>query len=531
MEEQKGVLNDFIGRFKKLNTNAKVIITGGVAVCIIATGIGFMYSGKSNDTVLFSNLTATDASQVTTKLDELKTQYKLKENSDGTMSILVSEKDSAVARMEVSATFEPSGVVGYEILDSTSFGETQSDRDQKRIRALEGEITKTLQKLPFIDWARVHININKETFLDTNTEPSTASVTLKLSSNASVSKNQTIGIIKMISNAVSGLEPENVEVLDENANLLSEGLFNNDSYSNSDDYVKLEKDKEKDVRDKVQRLLDKVVGQGNSIVEVDLDMNFDKKEIAEQILGEKVPISEKEITKETSIKNDSSKLPGADSNSEQKDYIANTESSNQGSSETYTETQTNYEVSTRNEKTIVASGSINKMTVSVVVNQPSLIKDNGSVDETLKSELINNVKTASGFNSDRNDEVSLTVATFNTQVENEEAALLRKENTKEAISKGLIILVVAGALGVLIFLIKKTTDTIKVVTSGKDDDDNNGELKIEALSLKNIEVEGMPSAEDSILIEERINKTIDTNAEDAVKAIRFMLSTEDQTSK
>lgn len=527
MEEQKGVLNDFVRRFKKLNTNAKVIIVGGAAACVIAIGVGFFYSGKSEKVVLFSNLNATDASQVTTKLEELKTPYEVKENSDGTMSVLVDEKSSAVARMEVSATFEPSsGVVGYELLDNTSFGETQSDREQKRVRAIEGEITKTLQKLPFVDWARVHINVAESSLLSTNDSPSTASVTLKLKAGSSVSKNQTIGIIKMISNSVSGLLPENVEVLDENANLLSDGLFDGDSaYTNTDDYANLEKQKEKDVREKVQRLLDKVVGTGNSVVEVDLSLNFDKKEIAEQILGEKVPVSEKEITKETILNNGTSQLPGVDSNAEQEDYVANDVTTTGGSSEKYTETQTNYEIATRNEKTIVATGTIDKMTLSVVVNEPAVTKENGTVDENLKNELLNNIKTAAGFNSDRNDEVSLTVAKFNTDIKDEKEAIAKQESTKEMISKGMIALVVAGALGVLVFLIKKTSEAIKAVA--RKNNEPGDELQIEALSLKNAEVEGMPNAEDALLIEERLNKTIDTNADDAVKAIRFMLSADE----
>ena len=329
----------------------------------------------------------------------------------------------------------------------------------------------------------------------------------------------------MISNSVSGLSPENVEVLDENANLLSDGIFNNDPYSSSDDQDSIGKEKEKNIRDKVQRLLDKVVGPGNSVVEVDLALNFDKKEIAEQILGEKVPVSEKEIVKETIINSGTKELPGADSNSEQQDYVANEATSNNGSTEKYTETQTNYEIATRNEKTIVATGTIDKMTLSVVVNEPSITKENGTVDENLKSELLNNIKTAAGFNADRNDEVSLTATKFNTDIKNEKEALAKQESTKEMVSKGIVVLAVVGALGVLIFLIKKASDTIKATT--QKGDDSGDELKIEALSLKNAEVEGMPSTEDTLLIEERLNKTIDTNADDAVKAIRFMLSADE----
>lgn len=527
METKKeGVLTDFVSRFKRLGTNAKVIIISGVTLCVVAVGVGFLYTNKGQYSVLFSNLSGADASEVTKKLEEMKTSYQVKESDDGTMSVLVPEKDSATARMEVSATFEPSdGVVGYEILDSTAFGETQSDREQKKIRALEGEITKTLQKLPFIDWARVHINVASNSFLETSTEESTASITLQLANNTTLTKKQTMGIIRMVSNSVKGLKPQNVEVLDNYANLLSDGLFEDGSMSNSEDNVSLEKEKEKNVREKVQKLLDTVVGRGNSVVEVDLALNFDKKEIAEQILGDKVPVSEKEIIKNTTIGNNGSQVPGTDSNSDQEDYIANSTTGNNTNSESYSETQTNYEISKRNETTVVAAGSIDKMTLSVVLNEKALADENGNVDETLKTQLIENVKNAAGFDEDRKDSITLTVTPFNTDLEVEANKVIKAQNTKELISKGIIALVALGAFAVLALLIKKATDSIKTATEKKDDGE---ELNIEQATNITPDIEGIANQEESMLIEQRVFKTIDSSTDVAVKAIRFLYNNEEK---
>lgn len=527
MEEKKeSGLNGFINRFKRLGTNAKIIIVSGVTLCVVAIGVGFLYSGKGEYTVLFSNLSASDASEVTSRLDELKTKYQVKESKDGSMSIMVPEESSAMARMEVSATFEPTdGVVGYEILDSTSFGETQSDRDQKKIRALEGEITKTLQKLPFIEWARVHINVASNSFLETSNEESTASVTLQLSDNTTLTKKQVMGIVKMISNSVHGLKPENVEVIDNYANLLSDGLFESGSYNTTEEDVSLEKQKENTVKEKVQRLLDRVVGKGNAVVEVDLALNFDKKEIAEQILGDKVPVSEKEIIKETNILNGPQNVPGADSNSDQEDYLANNTASDNKNTETYNETQTNYEISKRNETTVVATGAIEKMTLSVVLNESSLTDADGNIDETLKTQLIENVKNAAGFNEDRNDSISLTVARFNNDLEMQALNNQKSENIKNLVSKGFVLVVILAALAALVFLIKKATDTIRVAAEKNNEESE--ELNIEQAVNVTPEVEGIVSQEESMLIEQRINKTIDSSTEDAVKAIRFMMNNND----
>lgn len=524
MEENKdSVLKGFLGRFNKLSTKTKVVIVSGITLCCIAVGVGFVYSNSGQYTVLFSSLSANDAAEVTSKLDDLKTKYQIKESKDGTISVFVQEKDSATARMEVSSTFQPSeGTVGYEILDSTSFGETQSDREQKKIRALEGEITKTLQKLPFIDWARVHINVVSNNFLATNDEESTASITLQLADNTTLTKKQTIGIMRMVSNAVQGLRVENVEVLDNYANLLSDGLFKDGSYDSSEENISLEKEKENAVKNKVQRLLDRVVGKGNSSVEVDLALNFDKREIAEQTLGDKVPVSEKEITKETIISNGKQNVPGADSNSEQEDYIANNANSNENNTEKYSEIQTNYEISKKNETTVVATGSIDKMTLSVVINEDSLKDEEGNLNETLKNELIENVKNAAGFDEERNDSVSLTVAKFNNDLEIQASNMQKTENLKSLISKGLIAAVALAALGVLGFLIKKATESIKEST--KQVNEVSEELQFDQVASITPDIDGIVSQEESMLIEQRIGKLIDSNTDDTVKAIRFMMN-------
>lgn len=525
VDEKKGTLTESFSKFNKLSNTAKITIISGITLCSVAVAVGFLYSGKSNDVVLFSQLSANDASEITTKLDEMKTKYKIKEAKDGTMTIYVDESKSAMARMEVSATFQPeSGVVGYELLDSTSFGETQSDRDQKRIIALQGELTKTLQKLPFVDWARVHINVATNSFLEVNENESTASITLQLTQGTVLKKEQVMGIIKMIANGVQGLKPENIEVIDTNANVLSAGIFTDEGdFDSSDENLSLEKEKEKITRDKIQRLLDTVVGKGNSIVEVDLDLNMNKTEIAEQTLGDKVAVSEKEITKDTEINQNNTAAPGVDSNSDQEDYLAN-ENNNGTNKENYAESQTNYEIEKRNETTVIAKGAINKMTVSVVVDESALVDSTGAVNNQLKSELIENIKNAAGFDAERNDQVSLTVAPFNKDVENEALDIIKSENTKNIISKVLIAIVTFGAFGALGYLIKKSTDSIKALKKSYEEESE--ELNIATLSTdaSSPEIDGIANNEDLLLIEQRVNKTIDSSTEEVVKAVRFMMN-------
>lgn len=523
MKQPAGILQDFLKKFKKLSTNTKVLLLSAVAICVIVIAAGFIYTQKEEYDVLFSNLSSSDANEVTTKLEELKTKYKIKEEKDGTITVSVPENQTAVSRMEVSATFQPTdSVVGYEILDNVSFGETQSDRNQKRLRAIEGEITKTLEKLASINWARVHINTPQSNFLDTNEEPSSASVTLQLKEDQSLSKNQVLGIIKMISNSVEGLKPENVEVIDDNANLLSDKVFNKNSNQDSNEIIKLEQQKEQNVKDKIDRLLTVVVGKGNATTEVDLDVNFDQKEIAEQKLGDKVALAEKEIEKNTVIGEPSQDAPGADTNSDE-GYKGNETTNGNSNKESYTETQTNYEIEKRNEKTIVAPGDIKKMTISVVINKNALQNEDGTVDESLKDELENNIKNAAGFNEVREDSISVTLADFNNFDDEQEKLLKKNEDRNILISKAISGVVAIATIGGVVFLIKKSFDSVKAYIAQKKEDEDTIE-DVTPLTIKNTEIDGITSIEDSILIEERLNKTIDSNTKDVVKALRFVMN-------
>lgn len=533
MNTQTSISNQ-IERFKNLSSSKKIAILGSIAFIIITIGITSLYINKPNYEVLFSQLRDDDPLAVTTKLDELKIDYQIVEENDGTITILVPDKDKARALVDVSSTFSPtSSVVGYEILDSISFGETEKDREQKRKRALEGELSRTLQMLPSINWARVHLDIPETSILkvsEDDVDTASASVTLSLNSSQSISKNQIKGIIKIVSNSVQNLHPSNVEVIDENMNLLSEGIFNdsNGSLYTSEDNSKIESNLEKELSSKAKRLLETIVGSGNVAVEVDAKMNFDVKEVVENTFGKSVPVSEHTVEKNSEISDSSGTIvPGADSNADTEDYTTNEVGTSQNQKENYVETTTNYETEKTTSKTLKSSGEIERLTISVVVNETSLQDESGVVNEKIKDELLKNAKTAIGFNEDRNDEIQFTIVPFNeTSVEKNSVI-----GTVSTLSKPItnIVVIILGFI-LILFTIKKCysilteSKTIEAIASSNDFQDLSSTLNSNGGNNYNNsgddDDEFLDLSQELDINEKRINKIIDTDPEQVRKVLR-----------
>lgn len=528
-------ISNIINDFKNIDKTKKMLIVTGITFVIISILVSIIYLNNPTYEVLFSQLRDSDPSSVTNKLNEINVKYKIKEESDGSITILVPKEDKARARVDVSATFSPTGgTIGYESLDKISFGETENDRQHKRKIALEGELTKTLQLLPSVNWARVHLDVPEKSILKVSKDDedvnASASVTLGLNSSSQLSTNQIKGIIKMISNSVSSLKPENVEVLDENMNLLSEGLFDGDSnLITNEDNSKIKKNIEKDLSSKTKRLLEAIVGVGNVAVEVDTQMNFDVSEVVENKFGKSTPLSEKVIEK-NNVSNSGTGdiLPGVDTNSDTEDY--KTSNSNTHQSESYVETITNYETEKTTSKTIKSPGEIERLTVSVVINEDALKDDSGNIDQNLKNELLQNAKTSVGFNQERKDEIQFTIVPFSTPVEEKTFV-----STVLSHSSSIYMIIITILVFLFVFftsrkalslLSKSTPSAISLNGEFVSLSSNNTSNTSSSASINNAsesdddDDDFMPLTQEVDVYEKRIGKIIDNDPEPVRKVLR-----------
>src|SRR5215813_2443840 len=169
--------------------------------------------------ILFSGLEPRDATAVVTKLEALNVPYEQK--GDGGTILVPSDQVSKI-RMQLASEGLPAAGVGYEIFDkSDTFGTTAFVQNVNRLRALEGELARTIRSLDSIETARVHLVIpDRQIFAQTNQSPS-ASVMLKTRSR--LSRGQVTAVQHLVASAVAGLTPNNVAIVDDKGELLAGG--------------------------------------------------------------------------------------------------------------------------------------------------------------------------------------------------------------------------------------------------------------------------------------------------------------------
>jgi len=356
-----------------------------------------------------------EAGQVIEKLKEMKIPFQVSDNKgglDGGVTIMVPSKDITQTRLELAGENLPTGgVVGFENFDNTKFGETDTDRRARYLRALQGELTRTIEGMAEVTQARVHIVLPEPSiFMDDQTN-ATAAIMLRLRPNSSLAEGQVRGLIKLVSNSVEGLKEENVTIVDMAGNILSENVAGPaDSKALTMNQIELQKQYQKEIQGSVQTMLERVVGLGKAVVRVQLELDFDKIQQKVQDFGD-VSTRSRQITEKTTRTTNTSTnapaAPGTDSNIP--GYEAGGETGSSESSET--ERIDNNEIDTFEEIKEVAPGSVKRLSVAVVIDK--------EIDTKQQTDIENLVKSAIGFDGTRGDQISLAGIPFNTEYQDE----------------------------------------------------------------------------------------------------------------
>lgn len=265
-------LNNFQKTWKGL-TLAQRFTLVAVPLAVLA-GIVLVISvaGRPSYGVLFSNLAADDAGSVTEKLKEMKVDYRL---ADGGKAIEVPQDKVYDLRLSLASDGLPrGGSVGFELFDKTTFGATDFTQHLNYQRALQGELTRTINRLDGVIDSRVHVVIPEHRLFEDKEEPSTASIVLQLRPGYEPTQRQVTGIVHLISAAVEGLKPENVSVLDSAGNPLN--TSGGDSPMLTDSQLQMQERYEGRLAQELQRVADEVLGAGKSAIRVSADLNWDQ---------------------------------------------------------------------------------------------------------------------------------------------------------------------------------------------------------------------------------------------------------------
>ena len=439
-ETFKTVKEKFKGMSKRLK-----IVTVVAGVALIASLIFLrMYINNNKYGILFSSLDPADGKVITEKLQEKKVDTKIK----GT-SILVPKEQVDELRLELAPSLS-NGSKGYELLDEgSSFGMTDEEFKIKKQRVLQGEVEKTIKSFPQVENARVHLTPAQDSVFVKDSKPGKASIYIQLKPNENLSKEQVKSIVSLVAGASTNIPKENIEVIDDNMNLLTEGLFD-DTAEGAVSSVSLEKQKQEEKKFKTQlessvlELLEPVLGKGRVKVQVSPELDFDAKQKDEVVVDPNKVIISESTTKEYSG-------PGGNKTTQSPvdNNMNNTITNNNGdnNSSTKEDQKINYEVGKTQTKTITAPGSIRRLTASVIID--------GMLDENSIENIKSAVGGAIGFNQQRGDQISVLGMNFDTASKDsakEQFDALKAQEEKEQ-KMALYRNIGLGVLGLIAFIL------------------------------------------------------------------------------
>ncbi len=382
-----------------------VLVAATVGVFAAVLGLARLATSSSM-ALLYSGLDAAAAGEVVSALDAQGAQYDVRGNA---IYVEASRRDSL--RMTLAGEGLPAnGAKGYELLDGLSgFGTTSQMFDAAYWRAKEGELARTIVAARHISAARVHIgNTGSRPFA--RSAPMTASVTVT-TSDGTLSAPHAKALRFLVASAVTGLDPENVSVIDSSGGLITSG---SDSATTPESNAA---DRADILRTNAERLLEARVGYGNAVVEVTVESVTESEVITERRFDPDSRIAISTDTEErTDTSNDS--RPGAvtvASNLPDGDAAGSDQSSSSSTSET--RERVNYEVSETQRELMREPGDIRRMTVAVLVDGVRSVDASGAEVWTPRSDaeladLQELVSAAVGLNAERGDTITVKSMEF-----------------------------------------------------------------------------------------------------------------------
>ncbi len=389
-------------------------ITIGLTIALVLMSANM---GKADKALLYSQLSLKDAGAISARLDQMNIAYEFR--SGGTAVFIERDKIES-AKMALAAESLPSsGSIGYDIFDSVgSMGQTTFTQNINKLRALQGELERTITSMDGVDAARVLLVLPERKLFQTKAEKAKASVTIKLGINA-IGSAQTNAIRHLVAASVPGLTTMGVTVIDDAGKVLAGGEdANGEGGINS---VDRRLSIENALRRKIKKVLTPVVGLGG--VEVEVSAELDMKRITEHA-STIDPDSQVVISSDTSTQNSDEKDRGQGGAVTVSENVPGGSASRQGAAGSYSlstsETETiNYAVSKTDITTIYQSGNIVRLSVAVNVDGSNATDADGnaiwsarSPEEMAKIEAL--VKSAIGFDAARKDRVQVTNLRFLT---------------------------------------------------------------------------------------------------------------------
>lgn len=400
-------MNSFLETIKQLGP-ARLAIMGGVLVGLL---LFFVFVSMRISTpeleLLYDDLSTVDSSAMTTKLGEAGIRYDV--TPDG-KRIMVPADQVGEARMLLAKEGLPNGgSMGYEIFDQQSgFGTTNFVQNINQVRALEGELARTIGSLEGIRSARVHLVLPQRELFSRESRPASASVFLSLRPGARLQSELILSIQSLVGSAVPQLKPDSVSIIDSNGNLLARGGDDEQNMMTLK-AEEMRRSYEQRLTRAVEDIVGRVVGFGHVRANITADLNFDRVSTNEEVYDpETAVLRSSQLIEESNVERSSpsgdpsvqNNLPGIAG-----DLFVDPKPAAESNR---LEETSNYEISKTVRSKVNEVGEVQRLSVAVLVDGNYVTDDKG--DSTYQprtqeelDQIAALVKSAIGYDESRGD--------------------------------------------------------------------------------------------------------------------------------
>jgi len=362
-------------------------------------------------TTLFTDLSIEDSSSIIKDLERQGISYEIR--NEGSVILVPKDKVTRLRMKLAEGGLPKGGGVGYEIFDkSDALGTTSFVQNINHLRALEGELARTIRGIDRIQAARVHLVLPERPLFSRETPEPSASIVVRV--RGTLEAQQIHAIRHLVASSVNGLKPQRVSIVDESGQLLADGAASDVDQAVGDERRATF---EKRMRKQVEDIVSSVVGQGRARVQLSADFDYNK---ITQTSDKFDP--EGRVLRSSQTREEQSASGVENGQVTVNNELPGTQPSNNGSSQTRdqskkTEETNNYEISRTTKTEVTEAGRVNRISVAVLVDGSYSKNEKGELiyKERAKDELDRIaalVRSAIGFDQKRGDQVEVVNLRF-----------------------------------------------------------------------------------------------------------------------
>ena len=401
----------------KLGLNQRISIVLAALAIVVALSSLVFFSSRPEYSLLYGKLDDTESAKVINYLDEAKVPYRI---SRGGGAIYVPEEKVHKTRMQLAMKGVPSGEgPGWELFDKPNFGISDFVQRANFLRAVQGELSRTISQLDGVAGARVMITLPENRLLVDKQKKPTASIWVKLRGHADLAPATVNAIRFLVANSVEGLAPGAVSVVDNHGTLLTENRDNDPVSGQSSNLLTAKRNAEKYLSEKVETMLTQVLGAGQSVARVSADINWDTVTRTEEKFD-----PESQVVRTSTVNDEKTESTTPNSGGTVGVVANTTQDTNSTSSATGSKTAKkvdtkNYDINKITSQIVQGAGTLKRISAAVFVNTrftgsgTNRTAQPRTPEELRKFRLV--VQSALGVDTNRTDEVTLEEVVFNDQ--------------------------------------------------------------------------------------------------------------------